>query len=336
LDNPSQTLVIHDFDGVLGNDALADVFESVLGLHGESYKHLNFWKDFLEPFYIARSTNKRVKTNPISKVTEISDEGNVPYIGDELINLHRALLQGLELERVRDLISESVSGCFISPDTRQYLQNLKTIFGSNVYVVSGSFRELISPILQKVDFDEENVFATEMSVSHNGRIGKLEKMVASGQGKINVAAELMKYRNLDNLLVIDDGTTGINIVNYCEQLRNEGINAVAIAFNPSVSMMQNTSSAVYFKTPSLIGLYNFLINFSSLSTDREFIHKEGSLGTEVYPQTDIGLPRTPDTSMPYGFIYETDPITDKDSIAKVCLTARECYKEHLVPFRELK
>ncbi|BES95660.1 phosphoserine phosphatase [Nesidiocoris tenuis] len=83
--------------------------------------------------------------------------------------------------------------------------------GTNVYLISGGFRSIISPIALQLNIPLENVYANKMKFYFTGEYAGFDENAptSSNGGKGKVIAELKRKHGYSNLVMIGDGATDL-------------------------------------------------------------------------------------------------------------------------------
>lgn len=115
-------------------------------------------------------------------------------------------------------------------------------YGSNIYIISGGFKEIILPVVTKYHIPEENVFANTFTFGEDGMINGFDKKnpLSQSNGKI----KLLKKLGLEGTLyVLGDGYTDY-------ELKKEGIAHKFFAFTENIERQIVTENADHI-TPSM-------------------------------------------------------------------------------------
>uniref|UniRef100_A0A0K8SR14 Phosphoserine phosphatase n=2 Tax=Lygus hesperus TaxID=30085 RepID=A0A0K8SR14_LYGHE len=83
--------------------------------------------------------------------------------------------------------------------------------GTDVYLISGGFRSLISPVALQLNIPLQNIYANKMKFFFNGDFAGFDEssLTSSNGGKGKVIAELKRNFGYSNLVMIGDGATDL-------------------------------------------------------------------------------------------------------------------------------
>ena len=145
--------------------------------------------------------------NLYDKITEIThqamngalDFSEALKIRIQMLNLHRD-----DINQVVSVLKNRVSLSFVK--NRNRIRALH----ENIYIISGGFKEIITPIVKDYGIHENHVFANEFRYDENGYIVGVDEtsMLSYSDGKIRALQSL----NLDNgAYAIGDGSTDLEM-----------------------------------------------------------------------------------------------------------------------------
>lgn len=332
-DHPDETIILHDYDGIIAKDGMEDMFPAFKDLWNGEVQELEFWRDFLEPFYQARERKMFVRLTEEKRVDMVHVNGRVPFIGDELLLFHHALIAGQKADVVKSVIDGDIGYCLVNETAHEEIPRLRERF-KHVAIVSGNFLECQWEILKSLGFRMSGIYSTQMLEQvYDGCVMPLERMTGSGTGKICVLETMIKKNDSRYAVIIDDGTTGINYVIYSS--KRDG--CIAICPNPNIPMMRNVPEAIYLLTPDLADICRLLegeiepVTFSEWERNPKY---ETPLAVYVNPEDDIGVERTENFYMPYGFVgYDCEP--EEGSLADYVCRVRKETDRGLVIFNDI-
>ncbi len=213
-----------------------------------SHDRINFIIDFDSTFIklealdelcriaVSKKPNKDKFIKEFEEITKRTMEGKIPFSKslEERIKLLDA-----DKKDVQHLVKK------LGRNISNSIKRNKSFFkkhGHNVFIISGGFREIISPIVKKFSIPEENIFANTLIFDKKNRIVGFDKknFMSKDNGKI----EVLKNLNLKGeLYVLGDGYTDY-------QLKESGIAHKFFAFTENIERDIVTANADYI-TPSL-------------------------------------------------------------------------------------
>ena len=175
------------------NNLILDVDSTVLGA------------EVLEELFILALPNVKTRKKIIKEVNAITDlgmTGKIPF--NESLQKRVAMLSLTRsvLKKAAKLLANKVSESFI--------KNLDLFRRKNVFFISGSFMEVISPILTDLGFRKEQIFANNFIFNKGEFLGvDISNPLSQAGGKVLVTRNL--GLNPEETLVIGDGNTDFEI-----------------------------------------------------------------------------------------------------------------------------
>ncbi|CAN6714153.1 unnamed protein product [Malus baccata var. baccata] len=131
--------------------------------------------------------------------------GSVPF--EEALAARLSLFKP-SLSQVQDFLEKNPAK--LSPGIVELVKKLKAK-GTDVYLVSGGFRQMIKPVAAILDIPTENVFANQLLFGTSGEFlgfDKNEPTSRSG-GKATAVQQIRKAHNYKELVMIGDGATDL-------------------------------------------------------------------------------------------------------------------------------
>ena len=176
-------LLIIDFDSTFIRDETLDEISKLISLSDKAPKNLY---------------------DKITDITHQAMNGALDFsdalkIRIQMLNLHRK-----DINEVVSVLKNRVSLSFIKNKNRIRALN------ENIYIISGGFKEIITPIVKDYGIHEDHVFANKFRYDENGYIAGVDEtsMLSYSDGKIRALQSL----NLDNgAYAIGDGSTDLEM-----------------------------------------------------------------------------------------------------------------------------
>jgi D-3-phosphoglycerate dehydrogenase / 2-oxoglutarate reductase len=167
------------------------------------------------------NTNQKKIVDQISEITKLGMEGKIPF--DKSLEQRIALLNA-DKKDINKLIKR------LSYKVSDSIKRNKPFFkkhGNRIIILSGGFREIVSPIVKPFGIPEKNVFANEFSYDRKGNITGFDSknMLSKEGGKIEVIRSLGLK---GDVYVLGDGHTDY-------QLKAAGLAHKFFAFTENVS-----------------------------------------------------------------------------------------------------
>ena len=176
--------------------------------------NINLLIDFDSTFIILESLeiisllSLKDDKNTISKIAQITDDtmkGEMPFSKAlneriKMLNANRA-----HLNQTIQILKNNISKSFIK--NIDFIKNNS----SNIFIISGGFKELIFPIVEKFDLKYENIYANDFLFDSNDNIIGIDQSnpLSKNQGKAAVAKNI-----LGENIIIGDGYTDYEIKKY--------------------------------------------------------------------------------------------------------------------------
>src|SRR3990167_5158194 len=203
------------------NNLILDVDSTVLGA------------EVLEELFILALPNVKTRKKIIKEVNAITDlgmTGKIPF--NESLQKRVAMLSLTRsvLKKAAKLLANKFS--------RSFIKNLNLFRQKNVFFISGSFIEVIRPILTDLGFKKEQIFANSFKFNKREFLGvDLSNPLAQSGGKVVVARSF--GLNPEESLVIGDGYTDFEI-------KQEGLAKAFIYYGEFVIRENVRQKADYF------------------------------------------------------------------------------------------
>lgn len=184
---------------------------------------------------LKKNPDKKNLMPQIEELTKLGMEGKILFSESlikrvKLLKANRSDIEVL-IKKLNNKISKSV------------IRNKKFFkkYGENIFIISGGFKEIISPIVRKFYIPEKNIFANTFKFDENGNITGFDKqnLLSQNNGKIK---QLKKLELKGELYVIGDGYTDY-------ELKEAGIAHKFFAFTENVEREIVASKADHI-TPS--------------------------------------------------------------------------------------
>ena len=140
----------------------------------------------------------------VSDITNQAMEGKIDFNSAlrkrvEMLNIHKK-----DISRITTILNERVSKSFIKNKNR--LLSLS----NRIYIISGGFKEIIIPIVEKFGIDKDRVFANEFTYDKNDFISGINEnsVLSYSDGKIRA---LKKIDISSGAYIIGDGSTDLEM-----------------------------------------------------------------------------------------------------------------------------
>ena len=176
--------------------------------------NINLLIDFDSTFIILESLeiisllSLKDDKNTISKIAQITDDamkGEIPFSKAlneriKMLNANRA-----HLNQTIQILKNNISKSFIK--NIDFIKNNS----SNIFIISGGFKELIFPIVEKFNLKYENIYANDFLFDSNDNIIGIDQSnpLSKDQGKATVADNISGEN-----IIIGDGYTDYEIKKY--------------------------------------------------------------------------------------------------------------------------
>ncbi|PID52323.1 MAG: hypothetical protein CR972_02500 [Candidatus Moraniibacteriota bacterium] len=172
--------------------------------------------DELAKFVMHKSEYKADLTQKIEEITEMGMQGKISfsqslYMRLDLMHLHKDDIEEFK-DRVKNAITVSVD------KNKKFIEKNR----DNMYVVSGGFRELITPAAVSIGFKKENIFANDFVYDGKGYVTGFDEnnFLATTLGKANQVKQLQ----LEGcVIMVGDGWTDYEV-------KQEGVADCFVAF----------------------------------------------------------------------------------------------------------
>ena len=198
--------------------------------------NINLLIDFDSTFIILESLeiisllSLKDDKNTISKIAQITDDamkGEMPFSKAlneriKMLNANRA-----HLNQTIQILKNNISKSFIK--NIDFIKNNS----SNIFIISGGFKELIFPIVEKFNLKYENIYANDFLFDSNDNIIGIDQSnpLSKNQGKVAVAKNISGEN-----IIIGDGYTDYEIkkngaantfIQFTENINRKKINSKA-------------------------------------------------------------------------------------------------------------
>ena len=161
--------------------------------------------EVLADFALRDNENKNKILNKIKKLTAEAMSGDIPF--NKALNERISLLKikKLHVEKTTDLLKKKISYSFLS--NLDFIKKNK----NRCFIISGGFKEIISPILKPYGFKEKNIFANSFIYNDKDIVVGVDQNnpLSKDKGK-NIAASTISGDNI----IIGDGFTDYEIKKY--------------------------------------------------------------------------------------------------------------------------
>ncbi|XWS60443.1 hypothetical protein CRYUN_Cryun07bG0036900 [Craigia yunnanensis] len=99
----------------------------------------------------------------------------------------------------------------ISPGIEEFVKKLKAR-NTNVYLISGGFRQMINPVASILGIPQENIFANQMLFSSSGEFTGFDATEPTSRsgGKATAVQQIRKVKGYKALIMIGDGATEVS------------------------------------------------------------------------------------------------------------------------------
>src|SRR4030095_13058944 len=160
--------------------------------------------DLLAEISLSKDKNRKTKIAGVKSLTEMAMNGKVPFSRSlaeriKLINANRSHLEKL-IKKLSREISRSITG------NKDFFKN----YSDKIIIISGGFKEYISPIVKKFHIPENRVYANNFLFDRKGNITGFDKKNFLGQknGKVKQLKALKAQGKLKGeIIVLGDGHT---------------------------------------------------------------------------------------------------------------------------------
>jgi len=146
----------------------------------------------------------------ISELTHKAMNGNVKF--------QDAMAQRLELMAEHGMTKDKLEKCVAtegkpqwSPGVQEVVKRLKAQ-GTDVYLVSGGFRNMIKPVAEKLDIPDENVYANTILFDEEGNYAGFDQSAPTSRsgGKPAVLRKMKKKKGYKVMIMFGDGATDMD------------------------------------------------------------------------------------------------------------------------------
>ena len=163
----------------------------------------------LAEIVLSNNPNKKQIIDEISNYTNLAMGGKISF--DKSLE-YRFNLMDVNKNHIAELI-DNISNNFDD----SFIQNLDFFekYNSNIYIVSGGFKNIIESVMQSKTHFKWNVFANDFIFNNSGKLIGVDSKnpLAHSLGKVNV----IKSLNLEHdIIVVGDGYTDYEIRKYNE------------------------------------------------------------------------------------------------------------------------
>ena len=179
---------------------------------------VNFIFDFDSTLVTKETLNEMLKPllseekqKEIDETTKLAMEGKITF--RESLE-KRLKIGGLNKNIV--LKEQEITKQFITEGIENFIQELKNLKNTNIFIVSGGFKEIIMPTAKLLNIPETNIFANEFDFDKNENvIGAKDSLLLQKQGKVAIIQDA-KNKNIikGKSIMIGDGYTDLETYLY--------------------------------------------------------------------------------------------------------------------------
>ena len=181
--------------------------------------------------------------NKIIKITDRAMKGEIEF--SSALNQRVKMLHANKnhINQAIKILENKVSDSFIA-NKKKIKQN-----SSNIFIVSGGFKEIIYPIVKKYNIKYENIYANNFLYNEKNDIIGVDKknILSKNQGKVEIAKTI-----LGKNIIIGDGYTDYEVkqyngadifIQFIENINRETLNSkadlIAKNFDEIISFINN-------------------------------------------------------------------------------------------------
>ncbi|XP_045469114.1 phosphoserine phosphatase [Harmonia axyridis] len=145
------------------------------------------------------------KGREISELTAKAMGGSMTF--QESLSLRLNILQP-SIDKIKDFLQKKPAK--LSPGIKELVQKLRSR-KIEVYLVSGGFRCLISPIAKQLDIPASNVYCNKLKFFFDGQFAGFDETQPTSRsgGKAEVVRILKEKFGYQNLVMVGDGATDL-------------------------------------------------------------------------------------------------------------------------------
>tara|TARA_B100000029_G_C17484403_1_gene926670 strand:+ start:508 stop:1182 length:675 start_codon:yes stop_codon:yes gene_type:complete len=163
--------------------------------------------EYLASISLEKNNHKNKIINQISKYTNLAMNGEITFEKSLDIRLNLMGITRNHINKAIDGLSDKLDDTFLD-NIDFFKENI-----NDIYIVSGGFKSIISPILLSFMNLDWNIFANEFKFDKDDNVVGIESNnpLAFSKGKV----ELVKKLNLNNdVIIIGDGYTDYEVKKY--------------------------------------------------------------------------------------------------------------------------
>ena len=163
--------------------------------------------EYLASISLEKNNHKNKTINQISKYTNLAMNGEITFEKSLDIRLNLMGITRNHINKAIDGLSDKLDDTFLD-NIDFFKENI-----NDIYIVSGGFKSIISPILLSFMNLDWNIFANEFKFDKDDNVVGIESNnpLAFSKGKV----ELVKKLNLNNdVIIIGDGYTDYEVKKY--------------------------------------------------------------------------------------------------------------------------
>ena len=172
--------------------------------------------DILAEVCFENDADKNSKIDAITTITNKAMNGELPF--DQALNKRIEILKAKKTDLFKTLaiIKNNISESFIKNQSF-FKEN-----ANNCFIVSGGFKEIISPIVRPYGFNDNNVFGNDFICKNDNSTLTINKINPLSQelGKIKVSKQINQNKSIQNKnkvsIILGDGYTDYQVKKYGE------------------------------------------------------------------------------------------------------------------------
>jgi len=169
--------------------------------------------DILADICLNNNTNEISK---IKRITNMAMDGKIPF--DKALKKRIKILKANKrhIDKTLTFIKNNISESF-KKNKRFFKEN-----SNDCFIVSGGFKEIISPIVKPYGFKSENIFGNDFIYKNNGDIltVNIDNPLSKELGKIKIAEQINQNVTLSDRhktsIILGDGYTDYEVKKYGE------------------------------------------------------------------------------------------------------------------------
>jgi D-3-phosphoglycerate dehydrogenase len=235
------------------NNCLIFDFDSTI-VSIETFDHL-----IAKSIFSDNHQEQNARVEQIKKITDQAMSGKITFAESLQARFSSLKITKNELNSVNSEINNFITEGFID-----LISEIKNDY--EIFIVSGGFLEIISPVAEEIGIKKENCFANNFIFQNELIIGfDKDNILAKNGGKIEIVKKILQQKNYQKIFMIGDGSTDLEVskaireVNFCYAAFHTQRESV---MKEVEKIDQNSANQIFKIFHQIADLKNFLKNYT--------------------------------------------------------------------------